>query len=618
MAKLDIAPPAPPKITAKNNSVKTEEEVAKPSEKKKGFFSNIFSATTIKKEVEKIKEKVEEEVVDLEKLRSKFHIPSKEEKQANKKIKKVDDNWTGGDIVEELQTTKKTGPRWDVEDPKHLKVKKTKKTKSKAVKKASKPRGLGKVDKVINQYFKTVEKEQKMLERELKDIIVHPKEALKKKQEYMIHHHEKMIKTMKQLLAAINTIDEVEFNRKVNKNKKAFTEWVKVILAKEKKAELQRNKILKQNMREMLKEYGAGLNKDINDKKYELDSRKKKLDAQESNVQKFDKTVQRQKEVILAKEKSVLQKDKHVETVIEGRIKKIIEKRLKTEQKALASTEKKTNELLDNYRNQSKHLQIHMTEFRKEKKDAEELMSKAGTLKTLQSTLQNRDAKLKAFKIELKEKESNLKDYDKDIQTREKETANRDKELNSEIKSLETREDVLEAKEKEAKLMFADYDTKKRELSMREATVKKGENYLEQKGVKLKSIKKDLISKESEYRDMIKEAREVTDYIEIAEQKNRTEKYEIEKLGFAKYLHSKFNYVSGKAKMSPEVENFYASIENCKNHINNNQLTDAKNAYSDIRRQFIQTNMNADDKEIIHNTLRELYDDINLAVISYR
>ncbi|MFC2136323.1 hypothetical protein ACFLTH_17030, partial [Bacteroidota bacterium] len=99
MAKLDIAPPPPPKFSKvekpveKSEKEETEVPLKEPepievsdTPKKKGFFKNIFGRKE-KSEEEKIEEPSENDEFDLEKIRADFGIPSKEEKQTKTESK---------------------------------------------------------------------------------------------------------------------------------------------------------------------------------------------------------------------------------------------------------------------------------------------------------------------------------------------------------------------------------------------------------------------------------------------------------------------------------------------------------------------------------------------------
>ena len=57
-------------------------------------------------------------------------------------------------------------------------------------------------------------------------------------------------------------------------------------------------------------------------------------------------------------------------------------------------------------------------------------------------------------------------------------------------------------------------------------------------------------------------------------------------------------------------------VEKCQGMIESRQLNDAKRFYNQIKEKFMSSDMEPRDKEILYNAIRELYDDVYLAVIS--
>ncbi|MBC8495590.1 hypothetical protein H8D36_05525 [archaeon] len=692
MAHLDIAPPPPPKFLndkeEKNPDTSMgdkKKKVVNGSEKKKGLFGDIFGKKKI--DISEVKELSDHEELNLEKLRQDFGIPTREEKPHLQKLKNKglppapeikepvkSANWDEGDILEEMHKPKEEGPRWDVEEPDHIKapkkisVKKTSKkiikkpikkiTKVAAIKKSVKkvsaksvvkkplkkvtPKKLivkkkkivvkktvikkpklkkpkkGNVDKVIDEYFKSVEREQKLIQKELEQIVVHPKKALKKtSNDYIIHHNEKLIKSMKELLAAIKTIDNEKFDKNVQSNKKAFSAWVKKILDSEKSAELQRNKILKQKMKEILKEYGLGINRDIVDKKYELDSQKKALEHKEKHVESYAKKVERFDVRIKTKEKKLQQKEKELNAIVEEKVKAIIDKRLKKEQLSLAKSEKQSAKLISEYTASAEKLKTDWSEFNKHKEEALQLLDEADVLKKTKVYLERKDAKLNKNIEELTAKDKLLKTTTKELEEKEATLEAKDKKLTAEVKKLEAKDDELLQKEKELTLELRDFETRRKEFELREKEVKEMENHLSSERGDLQEIKENLMFRETETKHKLTEVKEIEKHIED-EEKELLDNRKMGDINFQKYLHSKFQELSDKPenKVDENLKEFYQLIDICQDMVKNNQLFDAKNVYSKIKDKFHGSNISSDDREILYNSIRELYDDINLSLIS--
>ncbi|MFH1770304.1 MAG: hypothetical protein ABH828_01985 [archaeon] len=565
-------------------------------------------------------------------VRAKLKQPKKEKFSKKKPIdesyvprpEEVDDiDWTGGDIVDEIHDSKEASG-WDTEEPakieKILKVKPKKvkvSVKKVAVKKATpkiskkikvmskvvKPKPVkriiktGKVDKVIEEYFKSVEQEQKIIQKELDMIVVHPRKALQKSpSEYIIHHNEKLIKSMKELLAALKSISDEEFTRNVGSNKKKFYAWVKGILENEKKAEDQRNKLLKQKMKEMFKEYGAGINKDIQDKKYELNHLKKE------NDHKF-KQATTLGERMKVKESELKKKDKELNLLIEEGIQKIIDKRLKKEHASMKRAETIAGKKAKDYDSKAEVLKTEKEDFKKHKDEALQLLDEGAELKKLKAALERKDIRLKTFNDKLKDYEKELNDKMTNLETREKEA-----------KEILKREETLAVKEKELELEKRDFETDKKSFELRRNEVREMEGHLAKERGDLQEIKSSLIFREGEAKEKLEEAKEIQHEIEIEEKQFRERRHD---LGFNSYLHN--NSMEDEEPIvliDKTVEDFLIQVENCRNMVRNNQLDDAKRAYSEIRQRFSQAQIEPNKKEALYNSIRELYDDIYLAVIS--
>jgi len=643
MSNIGIAPPPPPKLSINKveNSSKKEKLVEKEKPvkkellsefpkveqknnqpKKDGLFKRMFSKT----EEEPHPLKDEEGEFDLEKLREQFKIPEEKEVkktpvQKNKKTKesKLETlDWTGGDIVDEMHNPKEDGHRWDAEDLDHIGMpipplpikKQVKKTAKKvAVKKpVSKkvPKTIisrkSKVDKVIDEYFKTVEKEQKMIQKELDMIVVHPKKALKKgTKNYMIHHHEKLIKSMKELLAAINSIEDEQFKRSVQANKKSFYNWVKGILEKEKKAEIQRNKILKQNIKEVLKEYSDGLNKDIFDKKYELDAEKKASDRKLKEITQSQAKLNRLDVRLKEQDVSLKQKEKDVNLLIEEGIKNILDKRLKKEHTNLKRAETIAHNKTKEYDAKAEELAIKQTNFNKRRLGAKKMIDEGDKLRRLKTTLENKDERLKKLSEELTVRETAAVAKEKELVLREKAA-----------KAILKREEELVVGEKELELEKKDFSIEKKSFELRRKEVHETEGYLETERHDLKEIKENLTYREHEAKEKLEEVKEIQNEIELEEEKLQSDRKEFEKKGFGKYLPEKEPPV-----FDEKVQEFYNLIQKTKDMLSNNQFDDAKQFYKEIRDRFNRTTFNdPNQKADLFNSIRELYDDIYLAVLS--
>ena len=67
----------------------------------------------------------------------------------------------------------------------------------------------------------------------------------------------------------------------------------------------------------------------------------------------------------------------------------------------------------------------------------------------------------------------------------------------------------------------------------------------------------------------------------------------------------------------PELDqaNLYKKITNCRELVKKNRVEEAKKIYNDVRNEFYNLDVKEIDKMTIKNTIRDLYDTINLATL---
>ncbi len=695
MAKPEILPPPPPNF--KEELAKQEETIKRELEKKEekellskkkeaqelsikdkkpGFFGKLFHAKKEQDELAKPTTPIkEEELLDIEEIRSKLNIPSKKEKQQLKEEKTVSKKsneieWHKGDVVEEMHkpAKRKTHERWDVEEPKHIKkskvkqlkpakktinwdsedavkvskpsvktkdskvktkkvevkkpvLKKIKPVKPKEVKLVKPKKRKSKLDKVIEVYFDSVEKEQQLIQKEIENLVSHPKKVLQKTPEtYLIHHNEKLIKSLKDLLDAISEIDNEKFTRKVGQNKKAFMDWIKGILEKEKKAESQRNKIFKQKLKETLKEYSKGIKSDISDKKKELDAEKKdtlrKL-KEEARAEAKLKNAQRK---LKAHEKAVYEREREVKNLIEEGIRSKLDIRYKREQTTLKRATTHAHNLQKTFEMDAQKLTKQKSNFHAAKKEAEELLQEAAKLRKLKTELEKKDEQLKLEITHLEHRDSELKQTTSELEKKDKMLLDKEKMLEVRISKHEAHEAELEAQEKAIKLDLRDLETRKKEMENKAQELLSWEGKAKHEQEELDYIKTGLNTKQRQVEAKLSVAKEVQDNLVQTEQQIQKEKQELESEGFQKYFAKKAETLMNETNMkgtAPEVLEIYEMIDKCKQLINASQIDEAKKSYKNIRDAFTQSTFDETDKVVLHNAIRELYDDINLTLLNY-
>jgi hypothetical protein len=395
-------------------------------------------------------------------------------------------------------------------------------------------------------------------------------------------------------MAAIKNIDDEKFKRKVETNKKAFYNWVKAILEKEKQAEKQRNDLLKKKMIQMLKEYSKGIEKDITDKKYELSMRKKEADDALKNLKK-------QEEKIGAWESEITEKEQNIDTLIEKGIETKIDKKLKNKRAALTKAQNKSKELIEEYNKKFEVFKDELLKFRNEKKDAKELLEQVPILKRKKTMLENKSSKLDELSKSLSEKEKLLKTQEQDLLKREKEA-----------EKILKREKELSLSEKELKLKWDEYEVHKKQIRLMQKENEELNKLLISEKKDFDVLRHDLEDEEKSVAERLRETRLLEEDLLSKEKSNLNKPKPFNMTSEVFEENDDFT-----KSISPDVKQLFLMIQQCKDMLENNQLVDAKNYYRTIKEKFSKSKMESREKEIVYNTIRELYDDISLALVDY-
>lgn len=469
------------------------------------------------------------------------------------------------------------------------------------------------IDKTIEQYFKTVEKEQDLIQKELERIVARPKTGLTKSSEkYIIHHNEKLIKSMKHLLTVIQSIDDIKFQKSVQANKKAFETWVKRILEKEKNAEMQRNTLLKKDLIKLFKDYAAGLNKDVDDKKYELSELKRNADVKMKEALKFEERTNNFSKRLDNRNEELKLKNQELNNIINDKVSKQLFVKLKKERILLNRTEGRLKSLVEEYSQKSKELKQGFMDLENAKKEARDLLNNSATLKKLETRLEKKDKKLKVDVDDLSKKERELKSKIAELDTLDKALEIRDKNLVTDIKKLEKYDSELAQRKKELELEIRDFEVQKKHFELRMKEIKEMEGIVSERTNILHHLQEDVSSVGFETSKKLDEVKNLVEDIEHQE----LNKLNAPKLNFDDYLRSP----EKPSEIKNEGEGLYAfnqKIVLCREMITNRQLADAKRTYNQLKDLFLKANLEPRQKEMLYNSIRELYDDIYLSILDY-
>ncbi|MEM2139285.1 MAG: hypothetical protein QXM96_03985 [Candidatus Woesearchaeota archaeon] len=160
------------------------------------------------------------------------------------------------------------------------------------------------------------------------------------------------------------------------------------------------------------------------------------------------------------------------------------------------------------------------------------------------------------------------------------------------MKNLEEKRKKLELKEKEIELKESQFKKKEKLVDKKEVAIEYEKNIIEAQKDKLV---------DDEFEQYLHE--------QLGLVKNSG--INIDDINFTKNIKS-----TTFDEKKTNVQVLYEMIDTCKDLLKNNRINDAKIFYNQVRDKYYSTNfINNKEKETIHNLLRTLYDEINLADI---
>ncbi len=250
--------------------------------------------------------------------------------------------------------------------------------------------------------------------------------------------------------------------------------------------------------------------------------------------------------------------------------------------------------------------------------------------------LSKRQSKVELKEQELSEKEKFLKENETDMKKRQHELEDREITLNAKenqlkklMKELDRQEELLKKKEKE--LAAADEKYMKR-IEALEKHEKDTNKLLDEKKAQLEARAKELKKKDHEISKK-ERAVDIEDRaLDYAQTNLENERQKLEDDEFRQYLHEKLGVMKetgitvgdiGKAKeikvpdLTEKPQTVYDLVDKCRHLLKLGRTQEAKIFYNQIREKFYKLSfVSAAEKENLHNTVRALYDEINLAELN--
>ncbi len=257
-----------------------------------------------------------------------------------------------------------------------------------------------------------------------------------------------------------------------------------------------------------------------------------------------------------------------------------------------------------------------------------EYFQKAQDLAKKQSEVNIKEKALLEQEKFLKEKEDNIKKRLSEIEDRSITLETKEKKFEKIMKDLEKQDQILREKEDNLMKREEEYLKKLDALEDHETSILKN---LEEKRKRLELKEKELDAKEKKLHKKERNIDKKSIATEYAEKIMETEKskllddqfeqYLADQLGGLKTTGISFDDMNLVKNISvPEIgrkhETIYQLIDTCKDLLKKNKVNEAKVFYNQIRERYYDQKFDSNrEKESVHNLIRSLYDEINLADI---
>lgn len=213
-------------------------------------------------------------------------------------------------------------------------------------------------------------------------------------------------------------------------------------------------------------------------------------------------------------------------------------------------------------------------------------------LETFEADLNKREARINEKLSKLSEKESNLKNKEDELKIKDKMLSEKESVLNSRLKNFKKEKTAsLEKKEAELKKLQESLDVKTKELEKYDRTLVESRKDLKKEAEKVEDAEFNLLVDEEKLKsrgDVVPETVKFEDIEKIDEIMDLPELKQAE---------------------------IYRLVSRCRDVLRQKNFAAAKQIYNEIKDRYSKLECPDDEKQIVYNTIRELYDDIRLEML---
>lgn len=365
------------------------------------------------------------------------------------------------------------------------------------------------------------------------------------------------------------------------------------------------------------------------EKVIEESQKRKTLDEHEQELSKREIDLVRQKELHDREREDF---DNHKSNVDLGH--KEIQEYLESETKKL---DIRKQELLD----KEEDLKKRTEDIARQESEVKRILEKEVELNDLRITLETKDSELKKKESSISRRESTLDekirrnellkaelDRHKKLSILETQMSKKETSLGEHSAKLSEKENFLKLKEDELKILKKEVQDKERLLNQKLLSFKKDKTLeLEKREAKLLELQEQLDNREKDlkhYEEGLNisksEVRKEAERLEDAEFNMLVDEQKMkDTVGGVSDQYVKFDNLDKLDQIMdmPELQQaeLYRLVSRCREVLRQRNFDQAKNLYNQIKERYAKLDADEEEKQIIYNTIRELYDDIKLAML---
>lgn len=428
----------------------------------------------------------------------------------------------------------------------------------------------------------------------------------------------KLVETLTDLIDYVKTTDYKVFTNTIASNKAKFLSWMKSVVAEESaKRDILKSKIIpkveslisthEKKVKALLERFTVVSQKDLKmfeDQKQELKDELASLNEYVSELDLFKSKLEKTEQELLSdKEKLAKQMD-----LYNKKMKTLIEEFGKKEELLVKTAQQKEQERIKSYAEMQNDVSRKILDLKahfKEKHD--ELNAREERL--VEQFKQKKEILDKKVEHQVHLQSLREEKFSKQMELQKKQLEEEKAYIDNVKKSAETAERHAKKLEEHWIKKNADLEAEKNsfeaEKTKIESTLHKQETEI------LSSIDRDQRIKE----DILAQKKKLLDL-----------KKDVESEGFGKYLQEEMKRLNDDGvSVSPEDDyshvdlrgntEIYDLIDKCNDLIDSGNFKEAKKVYNSVRTKYANSNIIDEEKDILYNKIRELYDDINIAIL---